>query len=240
MSASIASLRSPLTATQRSLIERGIAQVESVARRLMRQASGLIDFSDLVGLGHDGLVEAAVAFEPGLGVPFEGFAMFRVRGAMLDGIRRRASEKRCLLLAARKASCDYASSVAPSGDVLSDTDAESAAKLRAFSDGVVASMFAALAAAPKSPATDELFSAHEARDHAKRALAKAKASLPKRDRRLLEIYYEEQRNLKDAAEELSISHVTARKAHVALLDQLAKKLKAQGVLRAPPALGEAE
>src|SRR6185436_11792944 len=42
---------------------------------------------DLVGYGHKGLIEAADRFDSKQGVTFTTFAYYRIRGAMLDGLR---------------------------------------------------------------------------------------------------------------------------------------------------------
>jgi RNA polymerase sigma factor for flagellar operon FliA len=46
-----------------------------------------VDVDELVGLGAQGLVDAARRFDAGRGVPFAAYARPRVQGAMLDGLR---------------------------------------------------------------------------------------------------------------------------------------------------------
>jgi RNA polymerase sigma factor for flagellar operon FliA len=61
--------------------------VQSLARKLKKQITARIDFDDLVGYGSKGLIEAAERFDPSHGVAFTTFAYYRIRGAMLDGVR---------------------------------------------------------------------------------------------------------------------------------------------------------
>lgn len=49
-----------------------------------------IEVSDLVQAGNVGLLQAAGHFEPSQGAPLAGFAKFRIRGEMLDMVRRHA------------------------------------------------------------------------------------------------------------------------------------------------------
>ena len=49
-----------------------------------------VELDDLQSLGHLGLLEAARRFDDGRGVTFRRFANYRVRGAMLDGVRKSA------------------------------------------------------------------------------------------------------------------------------------------------------
>jgi RNA polymerase sigma factor for flagellar operon FliA len=53
-----------------------------------------IEISDLIQAGNVGLLKAAKAFEPNMGAPLGGYAKFRIRGEMLDMIRRHAGRDR--------------------------------------------------------------------------------------------------------------------------------------------------
>lgn len=68
--------------------------VEKVARRMARKLPAHVDLDDLVSTGMLGLLEAAARFDPDRGEKFEAFAEFRIRGAMLDGLRSRDSLSR--------------------------------------------------------------------------------------------------------------------------------------------------
>ena len=43
---------------------------------------------ELQSAGYEGLIEAAMRYDPSIGVPFASYAHFRVRGAMIDAARR--------------------------------------------------------------------------------------------------------------------------------------------------------
>src|SRR4029078_7285804 len=68
------------------------------------------DAAELEAWGREGLLDAARRFEPDRGVSFRTFAYYRVRGAMLDGLRkmgnwsRRGHERVALLQAAQSTS----------------------------------------------------------------------------------------------------------------------------------------
>lgn len=70
--------------------------VRSLAGRLhSRLPKGCgIEMSDLVQAGNVGLLKAAHAFEPEFGAPLAGYAKFRIRGEMLDMVRRHAGRER--------------------------------------------------------------------------------------------------------------------------------------------------
>lgn len=52
-----------------------------------------IEISDLIQAGNVGLLKAERTFEPASGIPLAGYAKFRIRGEMLDMIRRHASRR---------------------------------------------------------------------------------------------------------------------------------------------------
>ena len=63
------------------------ATVGRVARRVPRH----VERDDLMGAGMEGLAQALRSFEPSRGIGFETFAVRRIRGAVLDELRRRGS-----------------------------------------------------------------------------------------------------------------------------------------------------
>lgn len=66
-----------------------LPMVKNLARRLSRKLPSHIELDDLVSAGVVGLMEAVQRFDAQRHVAFRNFAEFRVRGAMLDEIRRR-------------------------------------------------------------------------------------------------------------------------------------------------------
>jgi RNA polymerase sigma factor for flagellar operon FliA len=82
--------RQPLVARQRERIAAGLPFVESLARRVAASMPHSIELGDLVQDGMLGLIDAACRFDEGRGIKFETFAERRVRGAMIDALRRDA------------------------------------------------------------------------------------------------------------------------------------------------------
>ena len=71
-------------------ITAGLPFVEALARRMAASMPHSIDFGDLVQDGVIGLIDAAHRFDEKRGIKFETFAERRVRGAMIDALRRDA------------------------------------------------------------------------------------------------------------------------------------------------------
>ena len=82
--------RQPLVSSQRDRIASGLPFVESLARRVAASMPHSIELNDLVQDGMLGLIDAACRFDEARGIKFETFAERRVRGAMIDALRRDA------------------------------------------------------------------------------------------------------------------------------------------------------
>jgi RNA polymerase sigma factor for flagellar operon FliA len=80
----------PLPAADNRRIVAGLPFVEGLARRMASSMPHSIDIGDLIQDGVLGLIDAAHRFDETRGIKFETFAERRVRGAMIDALRRDA------------------------------------------------------------------------------------------------------------------------------------------------------
>ncbi|MBA3853614.1 MAG: hypothetical protein C0503_04310 [Gemmatimonas sp.] len=77
-----------MSLTRDALVQRHIGLVHYLARRLHNTLSDEAELDELVSAGLAGLLAAADAFEPTRGLAFSTYAATRIRGAMLDELRR--------------------------------------------------------------------------------------------------------------------------------------------------------
>lgn len=75
--------------TRDELVNAHLGLVHHVARKLQRRLSDEVEYDELLGPGAIGLMEAIETFDPDRGMAFSTFAVPRIRGAMLDDLRRR-------------------------------------------------------------------------------------------------------------------------------------------------------
>src|SRR4051794_35284600 len=68
----------------------GLGLVDIIARQILRTLGGAAELDELLSFGREGLWDAARRFDASRGVPFRGYANFRVRGAIIDGVRTSA------------------------------------------------------------------------------------------------------------------------------------------------------
>src|SRR5437868_6234568 len=75
-------------AARDTLLTENLSLVHHVARQLERKLSNELDHDELVSAGTLGLMAAMSSFDPDRGLAFSTFAVPRIRGAILDELRR--------------------------------------------------------------------------------------------------------------------------------------------------------
>jgi RNA polymerase sigma factor FliA len=71
-----------------ALTNQHIGLVHHVARQLARRLHDKIELDELVSAGAIGLMQAAASYQPSRGLTFSTYAVPRIRGSMLDELRR--------------------------------------------------------------------------------------------------------------------------------------------------------
>lgn len=71
-----------------TLVTENLGLVYDIVRKVARSAVTGPDRDDLVSAGVQGLIQAAHSYDPGRGLAFSTLAVTRIRGAMLDEMRR--------------------------------------------------------------------------------------------------------------------------------------------------------
>lgn len=62
--------------------------VRSIAWKIHQKLPSYVDLDDLIGYGNLGLTQAAISYDPCKSRKFTTYAYYRVRGAILDGLRQ--------------------------------------------------------------------------------------------------------------------------------------------------------
>jgi RNA polymerase sigma factor for flagellar operon FliA len=216
------------------LVEQHLSLVQALARKVKRSLGGTMDLDDLVGYGSKGLVEAAERFDPRHGVSFTTFAYYRIRGAMYDGLRtmgwysradyaRYRAEERANEYLRSQADREGAAQADGSrpGDV-----AETLASVGEILAGVATVHITSLEAAAK--VADERLPAPDLAVESgrmSRRVREAVATLPEKERRLMELYYFADKTLEEAGAELGLSKSWACRLHARAVDLLRTALE---------------
>ncbi|MEZ5940749.1 MAG: sigma-70 family RNA polymerase sigma factor [Planctomycetaceae bacterium] len=180
--------------------------VQHVLGRVLAEVPNHVDRENLEGAGLLGLVEAAARFDPQHGASFRSFAYLRIRGAIIDELRRNCPlPQRLLNLWGRIREFTAQTEQYPTAEEL-------AAQLEVSTDEVLDCLSAVQVLRFEdwqdelSPVirTTELEQSLEREDQ-QQLLAEAILELPERLRQVITLYYAEQLRLKEIGEVLGLS-----------------------------------
>src|ERR1700704_5352996 len=233
----------PVAAGQNRRIVSGLPFVEALARRMAATMPNSIDIGDLVQDGMIGLIDAANRFDEDRGIKFETFAERRVRGAMIDALRRDAwprgvRRQRRELDAAREAlrkelghepsMADLAARVGSDEKRLSRTivrinTIESTSPLATGERMDESSLPPALVPSePDSP--DTAYEKLETKERVRAAIQ----SLPWRERKVIGLYYYGEVTMKQIGAEIGVNESRVSQLHARAIRRLREALGEMG------------
>ena len=228
---------------QRSAANEVIAQhsdlVRRIAHHLAARLPASVEVDDLIQAGMMGLIEASRSYDADQGASFETYASIRIRGSMIDEIRRGDWVPRSVHRRAREAAAAIREIEQSSGRAASAQ--EVAAKLqmpladyqRLLEDaarGQVLSLDSHVedhgevepANRDGGPTPQE----HLVRSEFGRELAAAITLLPEREQLVLSLYYEQELNLKEIGAVLGVSESRVCQIHGQAVVRLRGRLSA--------------
>ena len=229
----------PLASNQNDRVVATLPFVESMARRMASTMPNSVAVTDLVQDGVLGLMDAADRFDESRGIKFETFAERRVRGAMIDALRRNAWPRgvrrvRRELEVAREALrrelgaeptvADLAKRVGAdearlSRTILRISTIESTSSL-ARPESIDHSSLPAVLVPSAPTAPDTQCEENEVRAHVRAALA----ALPPRERRIVSLYYFKEATMKQIGIEIGVNESRVSQLHARAIARMRKNL----------------
>jgi RNA polymerase sigma factor for flagellar operon FliA len=219
--------------------------VKLVAGRLVMHVGQYVDFDDLTSYGIFGLIDAIDKYNPDKGIKFETYASIRIRGAIIDNIRKLDWVPRSLRAKNKQLEQVYADLSAelgrePTDEELSDklsiplSEAQelirksSVASLVSLDDYLEQNNDAHfLSLSPSRAENPE--SAYEIME-TKQALADAIDQLTEKEKQVIMLYYYEELTLKEISAVLGVSESRVSQIHTKSVMKLKAKLKNKEVL----------
>lgn len=192
-----------------------IGLVKRVALHLKARLPNFMELEELIQVGMIGLIEADKSFDASKGVDFEIFAKNRIRGAILDQVRKMSYLPRSAIVNIREhneATAELTGMLgrAPTQSELAEhmgKDAETFQKERTH-----AHRFQTVSFEDQTSDSVDLPSDHDnepeenlLEEQLMDAMADAIKRLPERDRTIVSLYYVEELNLKEIGAVLDIS-----------------------------------
>ena len=217
------------------LILENLPSVRWLALRIHEKIGGAVSLEDLISAGTIGLIQAVDSFDPSCNVKLKTFAEYRIRGAILDSIRgldgipahkrKRMKEIESAIVAVEQrvqrapteeeVAAELKISLSEYQDSLSELRAVSLGSLDEVKDGFSESKLLRFAAQDEESQPSRILERSELRN----LLADGISKMPKQEKIILSLYYQEQQNLQEIAEILGL-HTTR-----------VCQLKSQAVLR---------
>jgi RNA polymerase sigma factor for flagellar operon FliA len=200
--------------------------IHAIARRVRAEMGTQIPAEDLEAFGIQGLLEAHSRFDPSRGARFATFAYYRVRGAMLDGVRKMvdAPPKGMLRTKRQQAADDIAESAGLERAAAAEgrTPERSVEAVQRTLARLTTSFVASCVDSDPddAPTPDGPLLRRERQTELRRALT----LLPERERFILVSYYLEERPLEEVAQSLGLSISWASRLHHKGLDRLRELL----------------
>lgn len=213
--------------------------VKTVAGRLYMYLGSNVEYDDLVGYGVFGLIDAIDKFDPKKEVKFETYASLRIKGAILDQIRKMDWIPRTIRQKQKK--IDEATRAIESRTGKTASDAEIASEL-GLSDEEYTDWLSQLKVTNlvslnefmeqgSEPAMDARRNSHfiqpeekVSKDELKKTLAEALDLLTEKEKKVIVLYYYEDMTLKEIAKILEVSESRVSQLHTKGLVKMRKKM----------------
>lgn len=219
------------------LVDRHVPLVKRIAYHLLGRMPAGVQVEDLIQAGVIGLLEAAQHYDATQGASFETYAGIRIRGAMLDEVRRSDWTPRSVHRNARRVTEAVRAVEHRTGreaqpqDVAGELGVEMDEYHRMVSDAVSCRVLSFEDVFEPDSEGEDLLPGNEPNpletlqaDDFRSALAREVAALPERERLVMSLYYDDELNLREIGEVLGVSESRVCQLHGQALTRLRARM----------------
>ncbi|MEZ4461613.1 MAG: FliA/WhiG family RNA polymerase sigma factor [bacterium] len=205
-----------------------------IFRRLPKHVRGFEE-EDLVSVGILGLLDANERWDENSGIAFETFAEFRIKGAILDEIRRHDFFPRRLRARANLVKKTEARLEAELGRYPTDAEMAEAMEIPSEDFQKLKGEVAQYVFVPEEdcislqspfPSQDQVLAAHQLKEQLRLALE----DLPEKEKLVLDLYYNHELKLKEIADILEVTEGRVSQIKSEAHKRLKLRLRAAGAL----------
>lgn len=200
----------------------------SIASRVYQSISTVVEYDEVLCSARLGLLEAAKRFDESAGVDFKTFAYYRIKGAIYDGLRKAGWIPRTLYAKIKfeEAANDYLQFMSQYADSKQQDAAESHVTTTVNS---LASIYIISLDSTedfdvedtKAPGLEKVSEFRQIRRNMREAIN----ALPPTEKRLIKMYYFQNKTLEEVGEELHLSKSWTSRLHARALSMLLKRVK---------------
>lgn len=199
--------------------------VKRIAHHLLARLPDTVQLEDLIQAGTIGLLEAARQYDTAHGASFTTYAGIRIRGAMLDEIRRldwtpRSVHRRAREVAQASREIEHRTGrEARDNEIMDALDMSADEYHQVLNDASTARLFSLDEVSPttgeaREPASDDAGPVSRLEDAGfRQALAAAIRTLPEREQLVMSLYYEQELNLREIGEVLGVTESRVSQIH---------------------------
>lgn len=222
------------------MIERHALLVKRIGLHLMTRLPSSVQLDDLLQAGMIGLLDAARNYDGSKGASFETYAGIRIRGAMIDEIRRGDWVPRSVHRNTRRIS-----EAIDTVEQLHGRDAKDAevaeqlgVSLDEYHNMLNEAACGRVVGIEDLGVSDDVLSGEQedeedsnkafsglAKERFQQALAEGISHLPEREALVLSLYYDEEMNLKEIGQILSVSESRVSQIHSQAMHRLRARMK---------------
>lgn len=206
--------------------------VKRIAHHMVARLPASVQVDDLIQAGMIGLLEASRQYDASQGASFSTYAGIRIRGAMLDEIRRLDWTPRSVHRKAREVAEAVRRIEHRTGRDATDTEVAQELEIgldeyhQILQDAAASRVFSIDQEDPETGMVLEVAGesptpfAELQEESFQRSLATAIAELPERERLVMQLYYDEELNLKEIGVVLGVSESRVSQIHGRILLKL--------------------
>lgn len=223
---------------QESIVRHYAPKIKYIASRLKCKLPKSIELSELISAGTLGLVEALGKFQPQMGIKFDTYSENRIRGAMLDELRRldwlpRSLRQRIRHLDEAIQRLGSEHGAPPSEAELSKDTGISIKDIRETMEAMqnqlclsLDNIQDSLALDEKNIEQDEPYRAVATNDLINKVAALIEQLTP-REKLVLSLYYTDELNMRETAEVMGITEGRVSQLHTQALNRLRREFRNQ-------------
>ena len=216
------------------LFEENLALVKSIAQHICVRLPPGQTIDDLIQVGMIGLLEASRIYDPALGASFKSYASIRIRGAIIDELRRHSWLPRSVQQKCRKLSEAIRAVEGKLGRAA--TDREIAAEMQESMEEYFETLEMVSGSTVFSlddedsdidPANDEEIPFNEIYDSAvKKKLTEVISTLPQQEKLVIGLYYEKELNLREIGAVLDVTESRVCQIHSQAIARMRARMRA--------------
>lgn len=218
------------TEVRDALVEQYFPYASSIAAKLARSMPSEVDFDDILCNARLGLLEAAKRYDAKYGVDFKTFSYYRIKGAIYDGLRKTGWIPRSLYskIKFEQAANEYLAANEHNQDSRFDFYKKELAEIH-DSINSVASIYVMSLDSMDEFEVEDTEANKEIEQRAEFQKVKDKVcdaieGLPDKERKLIKMYYFQNKTMEEIGEQLSLSKSWTSRLHARGLELLFKKV----------------